>query len=158
MSVRSERLKKCTPLFILGGILLTTIFLCMMFFGIKYCVDARTKGRADTIYNVKWKSENPKIEFSVPSEEESSKTDYIFEGTLYADGEEVEILCRWRRPSRRLTIFFKDKYKKESTYEEDIALEGDYRRVRDNKVDITITTDNVYSGKYETITFYYESN
>ena len=149
-----EKMKKITPLFILAGIFISILIFVILFGGIYYVVKHRDNGRADKIYNVIWKCNNPIIEFSVPNEAEAIKKEYTYDGILYNGDELLLVECHWRRPQRKLSIIFKGR---DEGLTESIAIEGSYRYFTGNDVIITVTTDNVFQNKYETITLtYYE--
>ena len=154
---RSEKMKKLTPLFIVGGTVYTLLVCFLFFFGIKYIADGKNRGRVDLIENVVWKSSDPVIDFSVPSHEELLDKDYLVDGTIKVDDEIIEVKCFFAKPARRLIFYYKDIFNDdEIDYYKKIALQGDYDKVRGNRLVIKITEDNIYNEKYETITFNYE--
>ena len=120
------------------------------FFFLSSC---RGNNRADRFYNVKWKSEEPIVEFIVKSKEEIMQNeDGVNYGFLYKNGEKIEIGCLWT-VSHGIDAFLIDKIAPNHNFDDgDVAFRGNYK-MSNNKLVLEINLDNIFGNKYDTITF-----
>lgn len=108
----------------------------------------RTRDYADKYENVKWTCNEPLIEFTVLSESK----DYNV-GTIKVGDEIIDIVCLWSL-TNQLKMYYKDKYdsREYGIYDSDIAIKGSYK-IKKGVVTMTVSVDNVFNNKYETMVF-----
>lgn len=113
--------------------------------------EERIRNNPDQYYNVKWTCTEPEIEFTIESEEYYQKLDRYGkyperEGYMMVGEDEYQV-C-WDVWGKHKSIYIYRKYTKES------LISGSYTFEPDSGVlTLTITEDNVFEEKYETLTF-----
>lgn len=113
--------------------------------------EERIRNNPDQYYNVKWTCTEPEIVFTIDSEEYYEEKDryekYPEKEGYMMVGEEEYHVC-WYISEKHKLVYIYRKYTKED------LINGSYTFEPDSGVlTLTITEDNVFEGKYETLTF-----
>ena len=100
MTARQKRNAIIWP--IVGGVIFIAIIVLFVWFN----WDALNSKDGKKIYNVKYTSSEPVMEFTRKSERETEANDGLMYGYIYIDGEKVDIECRFGRYANKLDVFY----------------------------------------------------
>lgn len=132
-----------------------SVFLTIVFFFVISLTSCRPVDYADKYYNVKWSSDDPKVEFVVLSIEEEMEDNGFNFGYINTGVSIIEIACVWTL-TNELDVYYKDKVKMkgedDALSDDEIAFRGKYT-IKGNKITVKIAYDTIFDYKYETITF-----
>lgn len=105
-------------------------------------------------YNCKWISDDPVIEFVVPTKEEIKEDNKYITGYVINEEETIEIICFWKR-NNGIEIYFKDKFDETQEgilFDEWIAIAANPEEYNGNSVKFKVYRDNIFDNKYKNIT------
>ncbi len=105
-------------------------------------------------YNCKWTSDDPIIEFVVPTKEEIKEDNKYITGYVINGEETIEIICFWKR-SNGIEMYFKDKFDETQEgilFDEWIAIAANPGEYNGNSVKFNVYRDNIFDNKYKNIT------